>query len=774
MGRVDEGVEEFFTKKVLPTETLKKEDEEEEEETITVHEVAPVSTVPCPPPTKTLRRKLGDFFTLKKRRGLKSEPSQEGRPKKTSIADFIRPLREVARGEKDKDKDKVKEHDKENEKEKGKDSSDAGDTVQGISISDAPPMRGEAVPPRRALREGKSQSLILLSGSASGAGRNKKLEGQNSFEQKLHLMLQRIGVSKPQTGETQNPEGEMKKAESEGTIIDNKQDPPSTKPRTMSASSDTRHPLRSSVSAHESAGKPPLLPKPVLKPAPTVTVSGRTTPENELGQSDGQPNTEAAPVVSTSSTPPVATISDTAPDSTTDLPSSTVIPPDTHECTDIREEATAPPDISEQDKTVIPESTTEPHSATIEDTLTITTPATPSNEPDALELTKTSTTIETTPPSPTLENISAPSDNNTTTGENMSTELITPEPDAVINAASTSTSISDTPAVQSVNVVTTASNETTPCTQAISANVSQGDKTALESPCLSDSLTPSTSTTAVEVEVATTVCNETTPCTQAESGNISEDDKTASEAPCLSDSPIILTSTAAETSCALPETTSAICTAAKTETPAITTCTISPSVISSTSTGSPATISIISISTSSAHTTEMSQTTTMSPGCSLLMTNSELPLSTAITPDTVDVSTTEFQNVPSDCLATHGVTGKHSDQEHELQTSPEASVVECSVIVTEEIVVDVDRETEEPKTTENNEKSDSSKESEEKTEEPTVVSCAENELKEETDKLNYIEGAEIEPAKGASDELCGDEIMNVEQKQSESTSCDEK
>ncbi|KAJ0056197.1 hypothetical protein NL108_003495, partial [Boleophthalmus pectinirostris] len=224
MGRVDEGVEEFFTKKVLPTETLKKEDDDEEE-IITVHEVAPASTAPCPPPTKTLRRKLGDFFTLKKRRALKSEPSQEGRPKKASIADFIRPLREVARGEKDKDKDKVKEHDKENEKEKekekSKDGTDTVEGVQGMPISDAPPMRGEAVPPRRALREGKSQSLILLSGSASGASRNKvntkihKLDGQNSFEQKLHLMLQRIGVSKPQPGETQNQEGEMKKAESE-------------------------------------------------------------------------------------------------------------------------------------------------------------------------------------------------------------------------------------------------------------------------------------------------------------------------------------------------------------------------------------------------------------------------------------------------------------------------------------------------------------------------------------------------------------------------------
>ncbi|TKS70122.1 Capping protein [Collichthys lucidus] len=157
MGRVDEGVEEFFTKRVLPTETL-----------------------------------------------------------------------EVARAEKEKDKDRVKERDKENEKEKAKEPPSAvtGESaVQETPVSGAPLLRGEAVPPRRALREGKSQSLILLSGSAAAGTTNarntakKQFEGQHSFEQKLHLMLQRIGVSKAQPGETQNQEGEMKKAESEADPI---------------------------------------------------------------------------------------------------------------------------------------------------------------------------------------------------------------------------------------------------------------------------------------------------------------------------------------------------------------------------------------------------------------------------------------------------------------------------------------------------------------------------------------------------------------------------
>ena len=104
---------------------------------------------------------------------MKSETSQEGRPKKASIADFIRPLREAARSEKDKDKERVKEQDKENEKEKAKEhpSGVTGESaVPETPVAGDVPLRGEAMPPRRALREGKSQSLILLSGSAAATG----------------------------------------------------------------------------------------------------------------------------------------------------------------------------------------------------------------------------------------------------------------------------------------------------------------------------------------------------------------------------------------------------------------------------------------------------------------------------------------------------------------------------------------------------------------------------------------------------------------------------
>ncbi|XP_041841682.1 mucin-5AC-like isoform X2 [Melanotaenia boesemani] len=460
MGRVDEGVEEFFTKRVLPTDTLNKQDEE----SITVHEVAPASSVPCPPPTKTLRRKLGDFFTLKKRRGLKSEPSQEGRPKKASIADLIRPLREATRSEKDKDKDRGKDHDKENEKEKAKEHPSAvtGESaVQETPVTGEAPLRGEAVPPRRALREGKSQSLILLSGSAAAGTTNvrnsakKPFEGQHSFEQKLHLMLQRIGVSKPQPGETQNQEGEMKKAESEGTIIDSKPEPPPTfsKPRTMSASSDTRHQIRASVSAHEAAGKPALLPKPVIKPGPPPTTSGRNTPENELAQiQEAETNTPTkaspaatspapaappAPTPAATTTTSVSTISNSVPESAsvTVSPASTATPLDTDICTDSVNSTAA--------------ATTPICSTGLDSKASISETSAPTTEPSTsiipkLKSTSTSTvTPGTVSVPPTSSDTITPSLSVTSTIETMTTPSITTQ--QTVSAPSNQSSVSKTP-----------------------------------------------------------------------------------------------------------------------------------------------------------------------------------------------------------------------------------------------------------------------------------------------------------------------------------------
>ncbi|KAG7230503.1 hypothetical protein INR49_024612 [Caranx melampygus] len=573
MGRVDEGVEEFFTKRVLPTDTLKKQDEE----SITVHEVAPASSVPCPPPAKTLRRKLGDFFTLKKRRGLKSETSHEGRPKKASIADLIRPLREVARAEKEKDKDRVKEQDKENEKEKAKEHPSAvtGESaIQETPVPGAPALRGEAVPPRRALREGKSQSLILLSGSAAAGTTNarntakKQFEGQHSFEQKLHLMLQRIGVSKQPPGETQNQEGEMKKAESEGTIIDSKPEPPPTfsKPRTMSASSDTRHQIRPSVSAHESAGKPALLPKPVIKPGPPPTTSGRNTPENELAQiQEGEANTPtklssaaapsppAAPDLTTTTTPTVPTISNSIPDSTsfTISPTSTVTPSDTDICTDSvkpTSAATTPTNVTELDsRASVPEasaSTTELPTSTFPTTLTSTT--TPTEPPTPVSVTSTpsesitlslsvtsnSTTIA-TPSINTSQTVSAPSNDSsvTTTSTNLPTKLTLPEPDGILSVDVTPAAGGDA----DISVITKASSPSTSisnmssglCTTASSVSEATDDSTTVTStscvtvvPSVTDTTSPPLNTNDIITTTFAPVASITTPSTLGSSAVI--------------------------------------------------------------------------------------------------------------------------------------------------------------------------------------------------------------------------------------------------------------
>ncbi|XP_054892919.1 uncharacterized protein LOC129364366 isoform X2 [Poeciliopsis prolifica] len=477
MGRVDEGVEEFFTKKVLPTDTLTKQDEE----TVTQQEVAPASAVaPCPPPTKTLRRKLGDFFTIKRKRGLKSEPSQEGRPKKASIADFIRPLREVARSEKDKEKERVKEHDKESEKEKAKAHPGAvtGEAaVQETEVTGDAPLRGEAAPPRRALREGKSQSLILLSGSAAAGATNarntakKQFEGQHSFEQKLHLMLQRIGVSKPPPGDTQNQEGEMKKAESEGTIIDNKPEPSSTfsKPRTMSASSDTRHPIRASLSAHEAAGKPALLPKPVIKPAPPPAASGHNTPENELAQiqeaettTPTKPSLAAAPATTSS----VPTISNSVPDSASVTVSSSST--DTEICTDSVDSAaatTTPTSVTASDRKASAPKSSSPVTEVPASTITsISTPVEPLGTASVTPTTSESTTpspsvastskTETTSSIPTLETGSAPCQQSPVSKAttNLPTEATVLEPSGALSAAGGDVSVSTAASSSSTSV----------------------------------------------------------------------------------------------------------------------------------------------------------------------------------------------------------------------------------------------------------------------------------------------------------------------------------
>ncbi|XP_034536083.1 mucin-5AC-like isoform X2 [Notolabrus celidotus] len=696
MGRVDEGVEEFFTKRVLPTDTLKKQDEE----TITVHEVAPASSVPCPPQTKTLRRKLGDFFTLKKRRGLKSETSHEGRPKKTSIADLIRPLREVARAEKDKDKERVKEHDKENEKEKAKEnpSANAGESAdQETPVSGAPPLRGEAVPPRRALREGKSQSLILLSGSAASGtpyGRNtgkKQLEGQHSFEQKLHLMLQRIGVSKPQPGETQNQEGEMKKAESEGTIIDSKPEPPPTlsKPRTMSASSDTRHQMRSSVSAHESAGKPALLPKPVIKPGPPPTTSGRNTPENELAQiQEAETNTPtklspatstpATPVITaTTTTPTVPTISNSVPDSTscTVSPSSTAPPSDADTCIDSVNgptAATTPTNETEVDsKPSIPEA-----NAITPETPTSTGTAAPTEPPTSVSVTSTSSESITS-------TISTTSSSVIITTPSISTSEAVSAPSNEIQVSTASTDLLVTSNALSVDATPAAGDD---------AAVSVSDTAASPSTCAIDTA----SGLSTNINVITAPSDELASVTSASCVNLASSVTTTSPPPDSADSiatpvspdaPVFSSSTL--TSPDLPPAT----TTNNIISPTSPDCTESSfiSTVTQPATFSPAGTSIPSTSSSETNPTDTTTTTTTSIDCSdsTSTTNSATAaaissppttdldppysdsVSTTLTPTISDLPTTDNSSAASPNLTSPAPAKDSVGQEKDLKTSPE-------------------------------------------------------------------------------------------------------
>lgn len=136
---------------------------------------------------------------------------------------------------------------------------------------------------KRSLREGKSQSLILLTGLEPD---DKKHASENtpSFEQRLQVMLHRMGVAKTppaDTKMTQNKDEELRKANSEGTILDKPEPPPTyMKPRTMSTSSaDPRHPIRTSD---------PVRPEPLLYPKPAL-------PERPVGPLPPKPAIAAKP-----------------------------------------------------------------------------------------------------------------------------------------------------------------------------------------------------------------------------------------------------------------------------------------------------------------------------------------------------------------------------------------------------------------------------------------------------------------------------------------------
>uniref|UniRef100_A0A3B4Z9M0 Capping protein regulator and myosin 1 linker 2 n=1 Tax=Stegastes partitus TaxID=144197 RepID=A0A3B4Z9M0_9TELE len=366
MGRVDEGVEEFFTKKIIAdyalstpsafapfssssdiitsstTATVTSPSIASTDTSFASNDVPPLPTSSTPPtsssvtttttfPTKNIKKKFGDFFAFKRARPGRATKAGGGeggggegvKVKRTSIADLIRPLREA------KERERERERDKEREKERGgrsvedaNISNDATTTEGTIATSDhlagnagekmpsikilttstppsenaqshpsittstdlttamlsnldedaVPVLQGQTPSPevasplaeqkmqlggtpygerrlkvtKRSLREGKSQSLILLTGLEPEdkditPSKKHASESTSSFEQRLQVMLHRMGVAKTSPAETkmcQNKDEELRKANSEGAILD-KPEPPATymKPRTMSTSS---------------------------------------------------------------------------------------------------------------------------------------------------------------------------------------------------------------------------------------------------------------------------------------------------------------------------------------------------------------------------------------------------------------------------------------------------------------------------------------------------------------------------------------------------------
>uniref|UniRef100_A0A668T5B6 CARMIL C-terminal domain-containing protein n=1 Tax=Oreochromis aureus TaxID=47969 RepID=A0A668T5B6_OREAU len=407
MGRVDEGVEEFFTKKIIPdyalstpsVSTLLSSTSDiitsstttltspyaSTDMSFTSTDVPPLSTsIPSTfssvtttttLPTKNIKKKFGDFFAFKRARVARATKASGGeggggegvKVKRTSIADLIRPLREA--------KERERERDKEREKERGARSvedaniSNDATTTEGIpatshhlagdvrekrspaqtltmtmppsettplypTITTSPDLtttvlsnlEEEAAPvlparmlspvvtrtltgqdkqlvgtpygerrlkvTKRALREGKSQSLILLTGLETDEKdtptKKHASESTSSFEQKLQVMLHRMGVAKTPPAETkmsQNKDEELRKANSDGAILDKPEPPPTyMKPRTMSTSSaDPRYPIRS---LH------PVRPDPLLPPKPAL-------PERPIGPLPPKPAISARPPLST-------------------------------------------------------------------------------------------------------------------------------------------------------------------------------------------------------------------------------------------------------------------------------------------------------------------------------------------------------------------------------------------------------------------------------------------------------------------------------------------
>ncbi|XP_026574906.1 capping protein, Arp2/3 and myosin-I linker protein 2-like [Pseudonaja textilis] len=237
IARLDEGLDEFFTKTVIHEYLLP-----------TSLETSPTAAASPSSGSRTLKKKIGHFFAFKKprsSRGTKSEKDSEGSPspargRKLMLSDILRTP--------------SKANDSAKALSKSEEGGLAGENRGYLDQSQTPDSARRARP--KYSREGKSQSLILLSGEETeglGVRHEKKRsfeksdgELPSSFEQRVHVMLHRIGVTKVLSSEgkkKQSKDGEIKKAGSDGDIVDcSSESPPcSLKSRTHSISTG-KHP----------------------------------------------------------------------------------------------------------------------------------------------------------------------------------------------------------------------------------------------------------------------------------------------------------------------------------------------------------------------------------------------------------------------------------------------------------------------------------------------------------------------------------------------------
>ncbi|XP_064129969.1 capping protein, Arp2/3 and myosin-I linker protein 2 isoform X3 [Loxodonta africana] len=220
-ARVDEGVEEFFSKRLIHQDRLWAPEEDPATEG---------GTTPVP---RTLRKKLGTLFAFKKPRSargprpdLETSPGAAPRSRKATLGDLLRPPARPGRGE------------------------EPGGAEVGTSSPD-PARRSRP----RYTRDSKAYSMILLPAEEEEAAlgdrpdKRRPLERRDtemapSFEQRVQVMLQRIGVSRGSGGaegkRKQSKDGEIKKAGSDGDIMDSSTEAPpiSIKSRTHSVSAD--------------------------------------------------------------------------------------------------------------------------------------------------------------------------------------------------------------------------------------------------------------------------------------------------------------------------------------------------------------------------------------------------------------------------------------------------------------------------------------------------------------------------------------------------------